>query len=90
MADLIFLDSGEIDINQCTPEEYLAWVRYQAEFQCDAVVRVQVNSNQYANRQTAYMPKIEEILSCNDDLIPSTAWENETLHSFSELRLVKF
>lgn len=74
------------DISSLTAEEYLSWVRYQAE-QLPDVVRVELdNLDSLSKKQTKYMPEIEQIPVCPEILLPNTEWETEVLSSFSELR----
>ena len=38
--------------------------------------------------QTKYMPEVEDIAHCPDSFLPDILWENSTIESFSNLRLV--
>jgi hypothetical protein len=63
----------------------MSWVRRQAS-NLPGVVRVEIDVSQYKNRQSEYMPQIEEIAVCPPEFLPSEDWIRETLHSFSCLR----
>lgn len=76
-------DTG--DISNMTAEQYLSWVRYQANEMPD-VFRVAVNSSLYVGRQTKYMPEIEHVAVCPEHLLPSTEWERDVISAFSDLR----
>lgn len=65
-------------------EEYLSWVRYQAS-NLPNVKRVQAKAE---NRQSKYMPAVDDILSCPVDCLPSDEWQREVLFAFSQLRQV--
>lgn len=73
------------DISNMTAEQYLSWVRYQANELPD-VFTAEVDSSLYTGRQTKYMPEIEEVLSCPEHLLPSVEWERDVISAFSELR----
>jgi Survival motor neuron (SMN) interacting protein 1 (SIP1) len=73
------------DISNMTAEQYLSWVRYQANELPD-VFTAEVDSSLYTGRQTKYMPEIEEVLSCHEHLLPSVEWERDVISAFSELR----
>jgi len=75
------------DITSLTAEQYLSWVRHEAERLPD-VVRADVDDDRMRNRQTKYMPEIADIPLCPDELLPSVDWERETLAAFSELRVL--
>jgi hypothetical protein len=49
------------------------------------VKRVNVDTSGM-NRQSKYMPQVEDILQCPVDCLPSDEWQREMLFSFSELR----
>ena len=76
-------DTG--DISNMTAEQYLSWVRYQANEMPD-VFRAEVDSSLYAGKQTKYMPEIEKVDSCPEHLLPSTEWERDVIVAFSDLR----
>jgi hypothetical protein len=76
------------DISEFTAEEYLAWVRYEAET-CPQVVRADIDPNIYAGKQTQYMPQVPEIPCCSDSFQPDANWIDSVIDSFSELRLVR-
>jgi hypothetical protein len=73
------------DITNLTAEEYLSFVRYQAQ-NLPLVTRVNVNLKDYEGKQTKYMPLIDDIPTCNNELLPTLNWENTMLSEFSELR----
>ena len=73
------------DISNMTAEQYLSWVRYQANELPD-VFTAEVDSSLYTGRQTKYMPEIEEVLPCPEHLLPSVEWERDVISAFSELR----
>ena len=74
------------DISSLTAEQYLSWVRKQAE-NLPGVVRAQLNSTEILNIQSPYMPEIDDIPSCPIEFIPSEEWIRDIIHSFSELRM---
>mmetsp|Transcript_7823 Transcript_7823/g.11689 ORF Transcript_7823/g.11689 Transcript_7823/m.11689 type:complete len:397 (+) Transcript_7823:1-1191(+) len=74
------------DISLMSADQYLSWVRKQAE-NLPAVVRADIDCNQYLGRQTFYMPSIEEISPCPEEYLPDESWIRSTVHAFSELRL---
>ena len=76
-------DTG--DISNMTAEQYLSWVRFQANEMPD-VFRAAVNSSLYVGRQTKYMPDIEHVAVCPEHLLPSTEWERDVISAFSDLR----
>lgn len=76
-------DTG--DISNMTAEQYLSWVRYQANELPD-VFTANVDSTIYAGRQTKYMPEIEEVCTCPEHLLPSAEWERDVISAFSDLR----
>lgn len=73
------------DISNMTAEQYLSWVRYQANELPD-VFRANVDSTKYVGRQTKYMPNIQEVVVCPEDLLPSAEWERDVISAFSDLR----
>ena len=73
------------DISNMTAEQYLSWVRYQANELPD-VFRADINSSLYAGKQTKYMPDIEQVVVCPEHLLPSTEWERDVIAAFSDLR----
>lgn len=73
------------DISNMTAEQYLSWVRYQANELPD-VFRANVDSSKYVGKQTKYMPDIEDIVVCHEDLLPSAEWERDVISAFSDLR----
>jgi hypothetical protein len=73
------------DISNMTAEQYLSWVRYQANELPD-VFRADVDSSKYVDKQTKYMPNIEDIVVCHEDLLPSAEWERDVISAFSDLR----
>ena len=76
-------DTG--DISNMTAEQYLSWVRFQAQELPD-VFRAEIDSSLYAGRQTKYMPHIEQVVECPEHLLPSAGWERDVISSFSDLR----
>ena len=76
-------DTG--DISNMTAEQYLSWVRFQANELPD-VFTANVDSTIYAGRQTKYMPEIEEVCTCPEHLLPSAEWERDVISAFSDLR----
>eukprot|EP01041_Mallomonas_annulata_P002008 gene2007-3902_t len=81
--DSLAFESG--DLSALSAEQYLAWVRHQAE-QLPDVVRADVNTEMFNKNQTQYMPRIDDISACPEHLTASPDWEKEVLASFSELR----
>ncbi len=73
------------DVSMMSADEYLSWVRHQAG-QLPGVTRANIDITAYNMNQTKYMPSIDPIPSCPADLLPSSQWENNLLHEFSELR----
>ena len=76
-------DTG--DISNMTAEQYLSWVRYQADEMPD-VFRAEIDSSLYTGKQTKYMPDIEKVDVCPEHLLPSTEWERDVIVAFSDLR----
>lgn len=88
VTDYVAFDSSvEVtgDISNMTAEQYLSWVRYQADELPD-VFTADVDSSLYTGLQTKYMPDIEEVHSCPEHLLPSVEWERDVISAFSELR----
>jgi hypothetical protein len=73
------------DVSSMTAEQYLAWVHHEASNLPD-VFRVDVDQSLYRDRQTKYVPDIEEVSACPDFLLPSQEWEKDVIVAFSELR----
>lgn len=74
------------DISSMTAEQYMSWVSQQSQ-EMPEVVRVHVDVSRHA-RQTKYMPEIEEIRTCPDNLRPTTEWVQDVLTTFSQLRKI--
>ena len=85
--DIDFDPSKVTDISELSAEEYLIYVRYEAE-QCPAVVRAPIDSTKYEGCQTEYMPKMSDIPICPDIFLPSPEWVNDVVDKFSQFRLV--
>lgn len=85
LSDINFDPSKVTDINDLTAEEFLLYVRYEAE-QCPQVVRATVDSSLYEGQQTEYMPKVNTIPACDERFLPSLDWENELIDTFSRFR----
>ena len=73
------------DISNMTVEQYMAWVRYQANA-LPLVTRADIDSSSYAGKQTQYMPKVEMVASCPEQYLPKPDWERDVIATFSELR----
>jgi len=74
------------DVSEMTAEQYLSWVRHQAS-QIPDIRRAEIDpSLKNINRQSKYMPQLENILSCPEAYLPSEEWQHQMLYSFSELR----
>ena len=73
------------DISNMTVEQYMAWVRYQANA-LPLVTRVDIDPSSYAGKQTQYMPKVEMVASCPEQYLPKPDWERDVIATFSELR----
>ena len=87
VTDTEFDPSTVTDVGQLSAEEYLAYVRFEAE-QCPAVVRAEVDSSQFTSKQTRYMPQVEEIPPCPEAFLPSSDWEQDVVVRFSKFRQV--
>lgn len=87
VSDINFDPALVTDISQLSAEEFLLYVRYEAN-QCPGVVRAHVDSDQFKGCQTEYMPKVVDIPTCHDMFLPSSEWENEVVDAFSRFRLV--
>jgi hypothetical protein len=87
VSDINFDPFLVTDISQLSAEEFLLYVRYEAE-QCPGVVRAEVDSAQYRGCQTEYMPKVVDIPTCPEMFLPSAEWGNEVVETFSRFRLV--
>jgi hypothetical protein len=86
VSDLDFDPSQVTDVSQLTAEEFLLYVRYEANH-CPDVVRATVDSSQFGC-QTEYMPRVKDIPVCHDMFLPSVEWENEVVETFSRFRQV--
>eukprot|EP01038_Epipyxis_sp_PR26KG_P012487 gene12487-16753_t len=73
------------NIDNMSAEEYLSWVRYQANA-LPAVVRATIDQTKTSYRQSKYMPEIEDIAPCPIEYQPTEEWQREILYAFSELR----
>ena len=73
------------DISNMTVEQYMAWVRYQANA-LPLVSRADIDSSSYAGKQTQYMPKVETVATCPEQYLPKPDWERDVIATFSELR----
>ena len=73
------------NVSMMSADEYLSWVRHQAD-QLPGITRADIDISAYNVNQTKYMPSIDPIPTCPSDLLPSSQWENNLLHEFSELR----
>ena len=87
VSDIDFNPALVTDISQLSAEEFLLYVRYEAE-QCPDVVRAQLDSTQFEGCQTEYMPRVTDIPTCHEMFLPSVEWENEVIETFSRFRLV--
>ena len=76
---------AETDVSNLTAEQYMAWVREEAD-ELPSVVRVEVECENFS-RQTKYMPEIDAIEECPEHLQPTEDWVCDVLYAFSELRL---
>jgi len=73
------------DISSMTAEQYLSWVRDQAA-SMPLVKRCNIDMTEYNKNQTKYMPEIDEIPVCSDELLPDRDWKNDIIADFSNLR----
>ena len=87
VSDINFDPALVTDISQLSAEEFLLYVRYEAD-QCPGVVRAPVDSDQFKGCQTEYMPKVVDIPTCHEMFLPSSEWENEVVDAFSRFRQV--
>lgn len=87
VGDINFDPAMVTDVSQLSAEEFLLYVRYEAE-QCPGVVRAPINSAQFEGCQTEYMPKVVDIPICHEMFLPSSEWENEVVEAFSRFRVV--
>eukprot|EP01035_Chromulina_nebulosa_P020488 gene20488-26579_t len=87
--DVSFLDSlgNIVDLNSLTAEQYLAWVRYQAESIPDVTVASIDKVQLVSNNQTNTITLANVIEECPESFKPDKDWENNVLKSFSDLRL---
>eukprot|EP00605_Chrysophyceae_sp_TOSAG23-4_P000925 GSChrysophyteH1.ASY1.ANO1.1024.1 assembled CDS len=72
------------DISEMTAEQYMAWVRHEAE-DLPPVVRADLDQSKVVE-QSKYMPDIECIEPCPEHFQPSNEWVKDVMFSFSELR----
>ncbi|KAF3330936.1 Gem-associated protein 2 [Carex littledalei] len=83
-----FYVEGEPDFESGPPVdgwEYLRRVRWEAHQLPDVKV-AKLNLNEISAEQTPYMPRIPELPTCPQNLLPSKKWEDSFLDDFSELR----
>ena len=74
------------DFSAFSAEQYLSYVRDQAE-QMPVVTRAEnIDLSQYTGRQTKYMPQISSIQSCAEEHMPSKDWEQSVIESFQRLK----
>eukprot|EP00603_Paraphysomonas_imperforata_P010621 CAMPEP_0114451594 /NCGR_PEP_ID=MMETSP0104-20121206/1066_1 /TAXON_ID=37642 ORGANISM="Paraphysomonas imperforata, Strain PA2" /NCGR_SAMPLE_ID=MMETSP0104 /ASSEMBLY_ACC=CAM_ASM_000202 /LENGTH=483 /DNA_ID=CAMNT_0001623791 /DNA_START=1 /DNA_END=1452 /DNA_ORIENTATION=+ len=85
VSDIDFDPALVTDVSQLSAEEFLLYVRYEAE-QCPDVVRAPVDSTLFEGCQTEYMPKVKDIPTCHEMFLPSMEWENEVVETFSRFR----
>ena len=85
--DVVFDPSVEEtgDISNMSAEQYLAWVRHQANA-LPLVFRADVDSSLYAANQTEYMPKVDEVATCPEHYLPKPDWERDVISTFSDRR----
>jgi hypothetical protein len=81
------IESGEIDIESMTAEEFMAYTRYQADSMPD-YTRADIDPVTLGNKQTRYMPEIARIDECSDRCLPIKEWEEAVLEDFIDLREV--
>ena len=76
------------DVSNMTAEQYMSWVRHQAQ-QLPAVVRAtNLDTASLTSNQTKYMPAIPSVATCPSAYLPTEEWENHTLAAFSDMRYV--
>ena len=74
------------EFSEFSAEQYLSYVRDQAD-KLPTVVRAEnVDLSQYIGKQTKYMPDISSIQTCSDEHLPSKHWEQSVLENFQRLR----
>lgn len=73
------------DISQMSCEQYMSWVRHQAE-NMPTVFRADIDTSAFEGRQTPYMPRVDGISPCPEAFLPHIEWTNNALFEFSELR----
>lgn len=72
------------DLSEMNADQYLSWVREEAERL--GPVSVAEGITDRSSQQSKYMPQLDEIASCAQDLIPDDQWVQEAIYTFSELR----
>ena len=72
------------DISGMTAEQYLSWVRVQADKL--PLVKVATNIDTSRHVQSKYMPEIREISECPSQFKPNNEWVQEVLKTFTVLR----
>lgn len=74
------------DVSNMSAEEYISWVRDQAESLPD-VTRVDIDLSTFSTNRTNYIPVVDDACLCSEKLLPSEEWENDCVKDFSDLRL---
>ena len=80
--DAAAAESG--DVSNMTAEQYMSWVRAQAEG-LPSVVRVDLEASKHVE-QSKYMPEIQDICPCPAHMQPADNWVYDVIYGFSELR----
>ncbi|KAK2990657.1 hypothetical protein RJ640_007791 [Escallonia rubra] len=84
-----FLVTGEPNFDSGPPQdglEFIRRVRWEAE-RIPNVKVAKVERSKLKKEQTIYMPRIPDIPTCPEQLMPLKQWEDAFLADFSELRL---
>ena len=72
------------NLNDINADQYLSWVREEA--QRLGPVSVAEGIEDTSSKQSKYMPQIDDIASCAQDLIPNDQWVQSSMYTFSEMR----
>ena len=74
------------DISKMSAEEYLSWVRHEAE-SLPLVSRVDIDRSQLSKKQSKIIHEaVLSTLKCPSNYLPNEKWERDILFAFSELR----
>ena len=72
------------DLSGFSADQYLSWVRDEAG-RLPLVCRARGETIAH-HAQSQYIPKVDEIISCDPEFLPDENWINEAIYTFSALR----